>query len=298
MLKLLEQDYGSATEWQIFDLDLDAGLGGALPVTEKSIFIIIACLCTFGCTTPSANFAGVAADLGFNRQLIDTEMFRHQIFLNAEAEHGENQTSIHVYLDGDGTPWEYNRSAARDPTSRNPMILRLMQQDKRPAILLGRPCYHGLNESVRCHSKYWTSHRYSPHVVASMTLALNQWLREQAFDNVVLIGFSGGGVLALLMAPEIPSIETVVTIAANLDVDKWSRHHGYMPLHASLNPADQAMNLNIQQIHIAGADDDVVPPFIIESYANKQINALYLSIPAQNHYCCWAEIWPSILNLF
>ena len=265
-------------------------------MSKKIIFFIVACLSLIGCTTPSAKFAGIATDMGFNRQTIDTSMFRHQIFLNAGAEHGKDQTSIHVYLDGDGTPWENNRRVSRDPTSRNPVILQLMRQDKMPAVLLGRPCYHGFNETTRCHKKYWTSHRYSAQVVTSMALALNQWLSDQSFDNVVLIGFSGGGVLAVLIAPEIDGIEKIVTLAANLDVDQWSRHHGYLPLQDSLNPAEQTMN--IQQIHIAGAEDEVVPPYIIESYANKQTDALYLSIPGQNHFCCWAEAWPFILEMF
>ncbi len=252
-----------------------------------------------GCATPSEQFAAVADEKGFYPISVATASFEHQIYFNRLAKHKFDQEILHVYLDGDGTPWVQRRWIAKDPTSRNPLILDLMALDQQPAILLGRPCYHGYSVSPQCHYKFWTSHRYSQQVVDSMAAALKTLLKEYGFSHVSLIGFSGGGALALLIAPEIPEVKTVVTIAANLNVDAWSRHHGYKPLQESLNPSNQAVSSNVKQIHIVGANDKVVPPFVVESYMDKQnVKSTYLIYDNYDHFCCWSEKWDEILHLF
>ena len=250
------------------------------------------------CNTPSENFARVATDFKYHQHIIQTPLFQHQIFINEAAVDSKNQSNLHVYLDGDGTPWKNHRWLARDPTSRNTMILRLMQLDKAPSILLGRPCYHGLSNNRQCHPRYWTSHRYSKKLVDSLVMALKQWLVQEQYNQVTLIGYSGGGVLAVLIAREISQIKTVVTLAANLDVTEWSRYHGYIPLYDSLNPADLELHVTVRQLHIAGADDKIVPAYIIEKYARQQENAEYILVPEQNHRCCWTNDWVELLKRF
>jgi hypothetical protein len=265
----------------------------------KKLFISIVCfLGLAGCATPSERFATAAANFGFYGFLLNSGIFDHQLYTNAKATQGINEGVLHVYLDGDGTPWENHQWIADDPTSRNTMILELMRQDKAAAIFLGRPCYQGLNKTFACHYKYWTSHRYSKEVVGSMVQVLRLWLNKHSFKQVVLIGYSGGGTLAVLMAPYVPEVKTIVTLAANLDVEAWSRYHGYSPLAESLNPACIAINANLRQIHIAGLVDNIVPAQIIKSYADKQGNALYLPYAHFDHHCCWAKEWASILRFF
>jgi len=265
---------------------------------ENILAIVALGFCLNSCTTPSDKFSRQALDYNFQQQPIDTPTFRHQIFTNQAAEQYRKLNTLHVYLDGDGSPWINKRRLARDPTSRNPLILRLMQLDQSPSILLGRPCYHGLNKALVCQPKYWTSHRYSLQVVESMALALNLWLKDKDYKQVILIGYSGGGVLAMLIAKQVAKLKAVVTVAANLNVSEWSRYHGYSPLYDSLNPAERAKDFYFHQLHIAGADDTVVPAYIIEQFANKQSNAEYLLLADQDHRCCWAQVWPEILELF
>lgn len=250
------------------------------------------------CATPSEHFAKVAFDFGFSGLLFSTGLFDHQLYTNAEASYHLNHEVLYVYLDGDGSPWEQHRWIADDPTSTNPMILELMQQDNNPSIFLGRPCYHGFNNSAACHFKYWTSHRYSREVINSMALALKRWLQQYPYKKIVLIGFSGGGTLAVLMAPELPGVQTVVTVAANLDVDAWSLYHRYLPLSESLNPATLSLNTHLKQIHIVGLNDTIVPAGLIKAYADKQVNATYISYPHFDHHCCWVKEWPAILSKF
>lgn len=260
---------------------------------KKLLISVVFIILVTACATPAQRFKQTAFKYGFKSQLLNSELFNHQIYLSDAKMDGE---LLHVYLDGDGTPWERQRWVADDPTARNPLILRLMKQDKQAAILLGRPCYYGLNKE--CENKYWTSHRYSREVVDSMAMALNTWISQHDFKRLVLIGYSGGGAIAMLMADQIDNISAIVTLAANLDVAKWSEFHGYSTLKSSLNPtAEIAPNSAIKQIHFAGKDDAVVPAFIIKEFAAKQKNARYYELPGKDHACRWEENWVQLLEL-
>lgn len=260
----------------------------------KLLFAIVASFLV-GCATPAQKFNQEVTRLGFKSQQITSEQFKHKLYLSSDITQGD---VLHVYFDGDGTPWERNRWVADDPTARNPLILHLMDQDSMPAILLGRPCYYGLSVTVECDSKYWTSHRYSRAVVDSMSQVLNTWLATHKFNKVVLIGYSGGGTLAILVANKIKSVSAVVTIAGNLDISQWTEFHGYSALTQSLNPANEAeLNSGIKQIHFAGKEDKVVPSFIIKEYADKQKNAQFYEFLDKDHACCWNEDWKMLLEL-
>jgi len=248
------------------------------------------------CATPSEQFHSTAADYHFSSTIINTSKFSHRLYINKAALANQNMR-LHVYLDGDGTPWYRKKWIAKDPTSRNPLILDLMSMDDQPAILLGRPCYHNIDHKKSCHSKWWTSHRYAAEVVNSMVTALRYWLQDKAYQKLVLIGYSGGGSLAVLMAPYLEQVDVVVTLAANLDVAAWSYFHGYQTLSDSLDPADNPpLPISVCQLHIAGGRDAIVPPFIIEKYVEKQTHADFMVIPGVKHNGNWTKFWPDILK--
>ena len=263
--------------------------------TRQKQILVMVCLCLVGCTTPSQRFNEEALNLGFKVEVLSSERFQHNIYL---AENFREGRRLHVYLDGDGTPWKRNRWIAKDPTARNPLILYLMKQDNTPSILLGRPCYYGFSAEPECDGKLWTSHRYSKEVVDSMVEVLNTWLKTYDFNEVVLIGYSGGGSLSILMAESVENVKKVVTIAGNLDVKAWSEFHGYLALKDSLNPAKEvALNSKIKQFHFAGKEDEIVPAFIIKEFAGKQINSKYYELEDKDHSCCWDEVWNEILRV-
>ena len=252
-----------------------------------------------GCATPSERFITKATALNFNLQELNGVPYSHRLFVNAKAMHAYDLEELHVYLDGDGTPWKSNLRIADDPTPRNPLILELMKIDQAPAILLGRPCYYGLNLSHDCNNSLWTSHRYSKEVLNSMLATLKQWLSTRRVKRVVLIGFSGGGTLAALLAPDLDNLSTLVTISANLDIKAWSDYHGYLQPSGSLNPIrDAQIPATIRQIHLAGQKDDNVPADIVRSFSAIQHNALYLPYPEYDHACCWPDIWESFLKTY
>jgi pimeloyl-ACP methyl ester carboxylesterase len=243
-----------------------------------------------GCATPAQRADRFAAEQGYRRVLLQGSGFTHVAYLKGTP--GLSRP-LHVYLEGDGSPWRGGR-AAKYPTSRDPLMLKLMALDSSDSVYLGRPCYHGLNTSENCEPKWWTSHRYSEPVRDSMAAALlNLYSEEQP---LVLLGHSGGGALAMLMAERLPNVRAVVTLAANLDIHAWTRRHDYPLLHGSLNPADRPpLPGNIHQLHLAGGRDDNVPAEFIQRVAAQQLNAEYRLLERYDHTCCWHEIWPEVL---
>lgn len=235
-----------------------------------------------------------AAHLGFARKVIKASEFLHLAYLKGEP---TNHGALHIYLEGDGSPWIYHRWVAPDPTPRNPVMLRLMRLDPAPSVFLGRPCYHGFSGTPPCSPLLWTHQRYSERVVKSMTVALEALIEPGSDQKIVLIGYSGGGTLAMLLAERMRYIHAVVTIAANLDVAAWTRHHGYTPLIGSLDPAQRPpLNSDIAQLHLAGARDRNIPPHLVRAVVARQHRAQFLVLKDYDHRCCWEEIWPSILG--
>ncbi|MCK5355732.1 MAG: hypothetical protein KAJ63_11475, partial [Methyloprofundus sp.] len=267
-------------------------------IPSPKIFSALALLAFLNaCTSPSTRFHNEAMAQHFNVAHLTTPLFQHIIYSN-NAQREPSKNMLHIYLDGDGTPWVRKYVIAKDPTSRNRMILDLMGMDRTPSILLGRPCYYGLYTSPECHPRYWTSHRYAAEVVHSMKEALIKWLiQHPQFKNITFIGYSGGGTLAMLLAPYFKQTTQVVTVAANLDIEQWALLHAYSPLTGSLNPITQRkLPKTIKQLHFAGALDKNTPATITKSYAATKGRSKVFILNNQAH-CCWNEHWLEILAI-
>lgn len=206
--------------------------------------------------------------------------------------------ALHIYIEGDGRPWIGNRIMI-DPGPSNLMALFLMQEDTSPSIYLGRPCYFqskiGLPE--KCNAALWTRARYSQQIVDLMVSALNSQKNLDQYAEWVLIGHSGGGTLAYLMAHELPKVKTVVAISSNLDVDAWIKHHQYSPLDWSLDPSQLEPEQSLQVFYLTGGKDTNVPYELNKNFLEK-INAKIIFRPDYNHTCCWKKEWPDILQTF
>lgn len=247
-----------------------------------------------GCTHQSEYLDIEANKHGFTKKIVQGSEFQHMIYIQDEV---RNSPILHVYLDGDGQPWIGNRLISADPTPVNPIMLKLMAIDQVPGIYLGRPCYHGFSTSPSCDPALWTSARYSLRVVKSMQKALLDYMARAGYSEVVLIGHSGGGTLAMLLAERIKATRAVVTIAGNLDIDFWTEYHGYTPLKESLNPAHlPPLDPAILQYHLIGKADNNVPYHLVEQVLKTQSNARVLTWEKFDHACCWHQIWQEFVH--
>ena len=230
----------------------------------------------------------IAGDHRFAAETVTGDPFVHRVFRNDRS-----GRVLHVYIEGDGRPWRTRNRVSLDPTPDNPVMLELMTLDSAPAIYLGRPCYFGV-EDARCSPVWWTDRRYAGAVVASLDHVIDRYARNYA--GVVLMGHSGGGTLAVLLAQRRTDVLAVVTLAGNLDTEAWAARHGYTPLYGSLNPADQPpLARGIRQLHLAGARDEVITQEILEAALAGRPGADLRVIADADHSCCWREVWPAVL---
>jgi pimeloyl-ACP methyl ester carboxylesterase len=266
----------------------------ALRPYSLMVFWIVVLSSFFSCTAVYQHLDSEATKLGFLRNVIQGDQFAHVVYTRETPGTG---SVLHVYLEGDGQPWISNRLIAADPTPQNPMVLKLMAADPAPAIYLGRPCYHGLAATAECNPSLWTSARYSLRVVESLQRALLDYLAQENFHQVVLIGHSGGGALAMMLAERIEMTRAVVTIAGNLDTDAWTSYHNFSSLDESMNPANSApLNPRIVQFHLIGGADRNVPYALVEQTLRAQSSAQILIWDDFDHACCWNTVWSEFLK--
>jgi hypothetical protein len=244
------------------------------------------------CRSPQARIDALARQGSLERDIVMGAPFRHVIYRPREARPGDE---LHVYLEGDGTPYLAHTIIASDPTPRAPLALELMLEDPGPTLYLGRPCYLGLAHDPPCGPAYWTSRRFSTEVVQSLAAALTLELRRAPRRHVTLIGHSGGAALAWLVAARVPAVDRVVTIAGNLDVAGWTRLHGYTPLSGSLDPMHEPSRAGLALVHLAGGADRNVPESLVRAAASR-LGGTVIVIPGFDHHCCWTEIWPRMLR--
>lgn len=245
-----------------------------------------------GCVPVSKRFDRAATDAGLVRSQVEGRGFSHAVYRPRDSSFGT--TPVHVYLTGDGTPYVRRTLRAKDPTPRRPVVLDLMALDPAPRLLLGRPCYHGLARTRGCGPDLWTQGRFGEQVLASMAATLARLLPEAR--PLVLIGFSGGGAIAVLLARRLPNVVGVVTLAGNLDTDAWADLHGYGRLAGSENPVHGVeLPPMVKQLHFAGRDDRIVPPSLILSAAPR-LGGQASVLPATTHRHGWRSHWPAILD--
>ena len=181
------------------------------------------------------------------------------------------------------------------------MLLELAIADKRPNVIyLARPCQYDLNfiQNPFCNQEYWTNKRMSEDSIEGISKAITNATHRRP---VHLVGFSGGGGIAVLVAQRNKAVASIMTIAGNLDIVAFNKYHHTVQWVESLNPLDFAGQVNnIPQLHVSGAHDDVVPPFIADRFVQASGDDHCITqFVAENayHNSGWNKEWQKILNI-
>jgi len=268
--------------------------GSGVRPARVIVLAMLAALALGGCAVGHDGVRQLAAEHGLEAVWLPGAGFR---LLGLYRPRPDPAAALHVYIEGDGRPWATRTRVSPDPSPHNPLTLRLMLLDPAPSLYLGRPCYHGTAREPPCTPWHWTHGRYSETVVEAMAAALEEFQRRHGERRVTLIGYSGGGALAMLLAARLPRVEAVVTIAADLDTDAWTGLHGYSALAGSLNPARLgALPASLRQVHFAGARDVNVPAWLVRRGLRAQPGASIEEIAGADHRCCWEARWPDMLG--
>ena len=241
------------------------------------------------CQSPAIKLQQQAMALGLERTLIASDTLPLISYQKIPQAH---QTHLYIYLEGDGSPWEKGYWPASNPTTRQSVVLPLLGQSKHNGIYLSRPCYGWQQMPKICQHLFWTAGRYSKRVVNILSQGLTRIKQQYRNQHFVLVGHSGGGTLAMLLAARRTDIAAVVTLAANLDHRAWTQHFNYLPLSTSLNPAtEKPLPAHIQRWHFIGGQDFIVPKAISQQAAQKDPHAKLIVYPHFDHHCCWQNIW-------
>ena len=261
----------------------------------KFIFvgIIVSFLLSSCQTLDKAETIPVVELSGFERVLVPGGDF---VITTYQKVHDKKAPYV-FYIEGDGLAFINKYTVSSNPTPRKQMLMNLAAMDKRPNVVyVGRPCQYTLMElNPKCSETYWTDKRLSDDSVAAINDVINKVnVNHQKFS---LIGYSGGGGIAVLVAARNPRVKDVITIAGNLDHLAFTEYHSVIPMSSSLNPIDYAASIkDIPQWHISGANDKIVPPFIAQKYTRVSASPCVTqkTFTGVGHKEGWDQVWESI----
>lgn len=210
--------------------------------------------------------------------------------------------TLTVYMEGDGLAWLSPSRPSDDPTPRDPIALKLaLQHASGAAAYLARPCqFVEANNARGCITDYWTERRFAPEAIEASNQAIDALKQRFHADRLVLVGYSGGGAIAALVAARRQDVARLVTVAGNLDHVAWTTLHRVSSLEGSLNPADAWRDLQrIPQIHFVGAKDKNISVEVAHAYRARfpaDARPPLKIVPNADHACCWADRWPALLD--
>lgn len=238
-----------------------------------------------------ATLETIAFQYHLQTQTLQTTLF--SLYSLRDTRQCENK-EMRVYVEGDGLAWKTRSQLSDNPTPINPLSAKLMSIDSSQCkVYLARPCQY--TNDTQCDEKYWSSHRFSPEVIQSYVEALDQLKKTYDIDSFTLIGYSGGGAVATLSAAARSDVKELISVAGNLDTEKWVQIHAISPLEGSFNPAIFASKLeHIPQMHYIGKEDTIVPKEVFFSYLNHFKNTdmiHYRLIEDATHTQGWEKVW-------
>ena len=269
--------------------------GSGLALPGMLIWMLLTVLT--GCADPNTHANSMAQTVGLRRELVNADPF----VLTAFVRITRADLPLTIYIEGDGLAWRSRNQPSADPTPHQALGLALAVADPGPNVVyLARPCqFTPMALNPRCDVSYWTNKRYAAEVVTPMNQAVTQYAASVPGQEISLVGYSGGGALAVLVAARRHDVARLRTVAGNLDQAAVNRLHEVSPMPDSLNAMDVALRVaSIPQIHFSGADDTVVPPVIAQSFvAVAGPCAQARIVPGMSHDSHWERLWPSLLTI-
>lgn len=252
---------------------------------------MLAVVSILGCAT-----IDIAGKAGFTKEYIkagDFTLLSYQRF-------NKLSDKISIYIEGDGRAWEAKHRLSDDPTPSNPVALKLAALDPADNVVyIARPGQYSPTDIPECNSKYWSGYRFAPEVIDSFNSAIDILKEKSGVKFVKLIGYSGGGAIAVLVAARRSDVNALVTVAGNLNPKAFCAYHHVTQLDGSLDPMDVAKAVtHIPQRHFVGSRDKIVPFAIVESFVKIEKGENYECITVvegASHNDDWGKRWKELL---
>ena len=271
----------------------------------NSVFVLLVALQLAGCAAGNLflDRHGLADRIGAGAGFVKTLVTAEPFVLTAYHRIAEPGEALTVYIEGDGQAWLSRSRLATDPTPTDPVALRLAALDPSPNVVyLARPCHYTESRlDPFCGPAYWSNKRFAEEVIAAMDRAVEHFRRRSRAREAHLVGYSGGGAVATLIAARRRDVASLRTVAGNLDHVTLNRHKRVSPLTGSLNPIDFAPTLSrLPQRHFVGSGDRVVPRFIAEAFARRAASSRCIGVTVVEdvtHAKGWVERWLDLLTM-
>jgi pimeloyl-ACP methyl ester carboxylesterase len=207
---------------------------------------------------------------------------------------------IRIYFEGDGFAYMRPGVPSMDPSPKSATALLLAAVDPSPNVAwVARPCQYVMLGKVQkdCPERYWTTYRMAPETVVASDLAVTTLLQQSQSKSVELVGYSGGGAIAVLVAARRSDVSGIRTAAGNLDLVAFTRYHSVTPMTPSLNPADAIESVRqIPQVHYSGSKDTIVPTTLTASFVSRVGSKARMEVlPGVTHGDGWQQQWRRLL---
>ena len=278
-----------------------------LSVHFLRVFCLAALLALSGCAQSTAdlwaNLTAREAGSGFKPLYIPAPPFTLSALLKT-PQAGAPEYLV-VYIEGDGRVLTSNGGLREDPTPARILVPDLAALDPAPAVLyLARIGQYQPQNTGADYAAYWAGKRLAPEAVRAADKAISTVKAQVGAKRIYIIGYSGGGGMACLVAARRSGLSGdndvagLVTVAGLLDHKWWTDTNGYQPLAGSLNPADFALELaDLPQIHFYGENDTLISPKMSARFASLAEFKDLRRIPvAAEHGSGWLEAWPDLLR--
>jgi dienelactone hydrolase len=229
---------------------------------------VLATLLACGCASPTAERYGVVVREASTNGFVPVRFGASPPVIGMLRTQHQSQR-LWVVIEGDGHAWLSVREPSSDPTPIDAVGWRLAQHVAGNAVLyLARPCqYLSQTELESCSVNDWTDARFSEKLVARLNAAIDEAKRTTHAASIVVTGYSGGGVMAALIAARRDDVAGLVTVAAPLDHSAWAAYHGVAQLTGSLSVVAVRQKLfHVPQVHIVGESDTNVPPVLMQNF--------------------------------
>jgi len=238
----------------------------------------------------------IAAQTGSTKEYLKAKDFT----LLTYRRFNKRSNSISIYIEGDGRAWETKHRLSLDPTPSNPIALRLAAVDPADNVAyIARPGQYSPSGFPDCDSKYWSGLRFTPEVVDSFNSAIDILKEKSGAKDVELVGYSGGGAIAVFVAARRSDVIALRTVAGNLNTKVLSEYHHVSQLEGSTNPMDVAQKVaHIPQRHFVGSKDKIIPLIIAESFVKMKEDKDYACITVVDgvsHNNGWQKRWKELL---
>lgn len=237
----------------------------------------------------------VSSATRLERHFVQSSPFGHFVFSKALCVESE---PTFVFIEGDGRSWIRGGRVSEDPSPTRAIALELVEAEPSCALAVSRPCTFGLAASdPACEPAVWTLRRYSEDAIRSVVSVIE---REVPSDRrIVVVGVSGGGLIAAHVAARVPRVAGLVTLGANLDLSAWLDRHGYTrEILGYSPPLEFPLRPGLVVLHVVGEADEVVPPQLTAELVERNGDGVILSLPGADHTCCWGDSWPKIRDRF